>query len=298
MVSLKLGVIFPTLDVLDPIGIRDVAQAAEALGFSHLVAWEHVAGADVTHRRDWDGVSTLQPIHEPLVLFGYVAAVTRRLELVTGVLVLPQRQTVLVAKQAAEVDILSGGRLRLGVGVGWVEPEFRALNAGWTDRGRRSEEQIEVLRALWTREVVTFHGNWHHVQDMGISPLPMQRPIPIWIGGQADVSLRRVAAIGDGWMAPVSPVEVEQGRYVERLHRYARAAGRDPSEVGIEAIVSVAEDLHPEGSPRLRSPEQWKDDVETWRTLGATHVSFNSTGAGQSAQGHINAMERFIAVLR
>src|SRR5215212_9812276 len=210
---MELSAFFPTRTIgNDPAKIRDWAQAAEDLGYDHIEVPDHVFGA--TARGDWQPIYTEKDaFHETFTTLAFLAAVTTKVRLASGVLILPQRQTGIVAKQAAEVDILSGGRLRLGVGVGWVEPEFRALNAGWTDRGRRSEEQIEVLRALCTREVVTFHGNWHHIQDMGISPLPMQRPIPIWIGGQADISLRRVAAIGDGWMAPVSPVEVEQGRY-------------------------------------------------------------------------------------
>jgi probable F420-dependent oxidoreductase len=193
---MRIGVVFPTLELADPGAVREYAQAAEDLGYAHLTAWEHVVGADLSTRPDWTGPATLQRIHEPLVLFGYLAALTHRLELVTGVLALPQRQTVLVAKQAAEVDVLSGGRLRLGVGLGWVEPEFRALNENFTDRGRRIQEQIAVLRALFTQEVVTFHGRWHDLDAIGIAPLPT-RPIPIWIGGQADAALRRVAALVD-----------------------------------------------------------------------------------------------------
>src|SRR5829696_1250346 len=169
---MRIGVVFPTLEIADPSAVRDYAQAAEDLGYAHLSAWEHVVGVDLTDRPDWVGPPTLQPIHEPLVLFGYVAAVTHRLELVTEVLALPQRQTVLVAKQAAEVDVLSGGRLRLGVGLGWVEPEFRALGAAFTNRGRRVEEQLAVLRAVFTKEVVTFSGRWHDLDAVGIAPLP------------------------------------------------------------------------------------------------------------------------------
>jgi probable F420-dependent oxidoreductase len=228
---MRIGVVFPTLEVTDPGAIRDYAQAAEDLGYVHLSAWEHVVGADLRSRPDWTGPATLQAIHEPLVLFGYLAAVTQRLELVTGVLALPQRQTVLVAKQAAEVDVLSGGRLRLGVGLGWVEPEFRALNETFTDRGRRIQEQLAVLRALFTQEVVTFSGRWHDLDAVGIAPLPT-RPIPIWIGGQADAALRRVAALGDGWMPMIGPQQAQRDGFISRLRTYALERGRDPASIG------------------------------------------------------------------
>lgn len=294
----KMGVVLPTLELADGCALRDVAQAAEDLGFSHLVAWEHVLGADLTRRPGWEGPGTLQPIHEPFVLFGHLAAVTRRVELVTGVLVLPQRQTALVAKQAAEVDLLSGGRLRLGVGVGWVEPEFRALGASWTDRGRRADEQIAVLRALFTQDVVTFEGVWHHIEDMGICPLPVQRPIPIWVGGEVDASLRRAAALGDGWMSLVSPDEAERGHHLERLGAHARRAGRDPATVGVDATVSIGDGLHPGPVPTRRSAEEWRSDVDRWRALGASHLSFNSMGAGLSTpQQHIDALAEFTAAV-
>jgi probable F420-dependent oxidoreductase len=288
----KTGVLFPTIELPDPTAARDYAQAAEDLGFSHLVAWEHVAGADLSGRPAWAGPPTLVPLHEPLVLFGFLAGLTERIELVTGVLALPQRQTVLVAKQAAEVDILSGGRLRLGVGIGWAEPEFEALNEDFHDRGRRVDEQIRLLRALFTQQVVHFDGTWHRVDAMGIRPLPHQQPIPVWLGGHADVSLRRVATLGDGWMSLVSPDEAEG--FLERLHTYTREAGRAPEEVGIEATVSLTEDLHAQPVPRMRTPDQWRRDVQRWRELGATHLTVNSMGAGlTSAQEHVEALERF-----
>jgi probable F420-dependent oxidoreductase len=295
----KIGAILPTLDLADGCELRDFAQAAEDLGFSHIVTWEHVMGVDATHHPEWQGAGTLVPIHEPFVLFGYLAAVTHRVDLVTGVMVLPQRQTALLAKQAAEVDNLSEGRLRLGVGVGWVEPEFRALNEGWTDRGRRCDEQIAVLRALFTQKSVIFDGSWHHIHGMGISPLPVQRPIPIWVGGEADASLRRVALLGDGWMSPVSPDEAERGHFIERLDRYIREAGRDPASVGVEAIVSIGEDLHPEAPASWRTPDQWRHDVDRWRALGASHLSFNSMGVGlSSTQAHIDAIRQFMDAIR
>src|SRR5438270_11617945 len=198
---MRLGVVFPQTEITaDPIAVRDYAQAAEALGYTHLLAFDQVIGADTTHYRDWRGPYTYRTLfHEPLVLFGYLAGLTQRLEFVTGILILPQRQTVLVAKQAAEVDVLSRGRFRLGVGIGWNWVEYQALNEDFRNRGKRSEEQIAVLRALFTEESVTFHGRWHHIEAAGIKPLPIQRPIPIWIGGRSEATLERVAAMGDGW---------------------------------------------------------------------------------------------------
>ena len=291
---MRIGVVFPTLEMADPSAIRDFAQAAEDLDYAHLSAWEHVVGLDLTDRPDWVGPPTLQPIHEPLVLFGYVAAVTHRLELVTEVLALPQRQTVLVAKQAAEVDVLSGGRLRLGVGLGWVEPEFRALGAAFTDRGRRVEEQIAVLRALFTQEVVTFSGRWHQLEAVGIAPLPIQRPIPIWLGGQADAALRRVAALGEGWMPMLGPEEARREGCISRLHGYAKERGRDPAGIGIDPILSLTRGGPvPEGTASLRTPEEWLGDLAAWRSLGATHLSINTMGAGFSVQEHLDAIGRF-----
>jgi len=291
---MRIGVVFPTLEIADPSAVRDYAQAAEDLGYAHLSAWEHVVGVDLTDRPDWVGPPTLQPIHEPLVLFGYVAAVTHRLELVTEVLALPQRQTVLVAKQAAEVDVLSGGRLRLGVGLGWVEPEFRALGAAFTNRGRRVEEQITVLRALFTQEAVTFSGRWHRLEGVGIAPLPTQRPVPIWLGGQADAALRRVAAVGEGWMPMIGPVEARRHGFISRLRRYAQEQGRAPASIGIDPILSLTHGGPvPESTEQLRTPEQWLVDLEAWRTLGATHLSVNTMGAGFSVQQHLDAIGRF-----
>jgi probable F420-dependent oxidoreductase len=295
---MQIGVVFPTLELTDPSAVRDYAQAAEDLGYAHLTAWEHVVGVDLTNRPDWAGPPTLQPIHEPLVLFGHLAAVTQRLELVTGILALPQRQTVLVAKQAAEVDVLSGGRLRLGVGLGWVEPEFQALGEPFTNRGQRIQEQIAVLRALFTQEVVTFSGRWHQLEGVGIAPLPIQRPIPIWIGGQADAALRRVAALGEGWMPMFGPQEARRDGSVRRLHGYGREQGRDPADIGIDAILTLTHGGPvPEAAAPLRPPAAWVEDVRAWRALGVTHLSVNTMGAGLSVSDHLDAIGRFKQVV-
>ncbi|HWE60946.1 MAG TPA: LLM class F420-dependent oxidoreductase [Chloroflexota bacterium] len=281
---MKIGVIFPQLEITeDPIAVREYAQAAEAIGYRHLVTYDHVVGADTTSRPNWRGPYTVHSLfHEPLVLFGYLAGLTQRIEFVTGVLILPQRQTVLVAKQAAEVDVLSHGRFRLGVGVGWNEVEYQALNENFANRGRRSEEQIAVLRALFTQESVTFHGRWHHIEAAGIKPLPVQRPIPIWIGGGSDATLERVGRIGDGWFPQQSPEEVRPR--LEQVRAHARAAGRDPAAIGIEGRLSLSS----------VPPDRWLPTVQAWQALGATHLDFNTMNAGlPSPQAHIDAIRRF-----
>ena len=213
---MKLGVVFPQTEIgSDPIAVKDYAQAAEALGYSHLIVYDHVLGADTQFHQGWTGSYTSKDMfHEPFVLFGYLAGITSKLEMVTAVLILGQRQTALVAKQAAEVDVLSGGRLRLGIGVGWNHVEYESLGQNFHDRGKRSEEQIRLLRSLWTEEVVQFQGRWHQVTHAGINPPPVQRPIPIWMGAGGRLSpvptdrvLRRVARLSDGWFPQFSPDE-------------------------------------------------------------------------------------------
>lgn len=282
---MKIGVTFPQNEITADVGaVRAYAQAAEELGYDYLLAYDHVLGADTTHRPDWRGPYTAQSLfHEPLVLFGFLAGITTRMEFVPGVIILPQRQTALVAKQAAEVDVLSGGRFRLGIGVGWNAVEYEALNEDFTNRGKRSEEQIAVLRALFTQEVVTFHGRWHHIEAAGLNPLPVQRPIPIWIGGSQDVTLRRVARLGDGWFPQMGPNDQARAM-LEKLRGYAEAAGRDPASIGIDARVSIAG----------KDPDDWAREVAGWRALGATHLAVNTMKAGlRSPQEHIAAIRRF-----
>jgi probable F420-dependent oxidoreductase len=282
---MKFGVIFPQTEIgADPGGVRDFAQAAEALGYDHLIPYDHVIGANPASRPGWTPpYSHKDMFHEPFVLFGYLAAVTERIGLATGILILPQRQTVLVAKQAAAVDVLSKGRLRLGIGIGWNPVEYEALGENFNDRGRRSEEQIEVLRALWTKELVTFDGRWHKITDAGINPLPVQRPIPIWFGGNAEAVLRRVGRLGDGWFPLAEPGDKVR-EMIEKVKSYAREAGRDPSAIGIEGRVNAA------GG----TPEKWRETVSQWKALGATHVSVNTMKAGLArAADHVNAIRRF-----
>jgi len=284
--AMRVGVVLPTYEIpTDPAAIADFAQAAEQLGYAHLAVMDHVVGADLTQRANWNNRETLCDFHEPFVVFGYLAGVTKRLEFVTDVLVLPQRQTILVAKQAAEVDVLSHGRLRLNVGVGWAAPEFQALNEDFQTRGQRIDEQIAVLRALFTQEVVTFHGRWHHIEAMGIRPLPVQRPIPIWLGGDVEASLRRVGAIGDGWAPLLEPDQATQAA-IARMHDYARASGRDPNSIGIEGAIYLAD----------KTPDDWRRESAAWAALGATSLTLYPLDAGlSSVQAHVTALERFKA---
>jgi len=284
---MRIGVVFPQTEIgSDPAAVRDYAQAAEDLGYTHLLAYDHVVGAD-PNRPDgqpWRGPYTVATLfHEPLVLFAYLGAITKTIEFVSGIIILPQRQAVLVAKQAAEVDVLTGGRLRLGVAVGWNQVEYEALGETWENRGRRIVEQVAVMRALWTQDVVDFHGRWHSISKAGILPLPVQRPIPIWFGGMSEPVLKRIARIGDGWFPQFRPGDAAR-QTIERLHGYMAGYGRPPSAVGIEGRVGVANS----------TPDDWRKAIDDWRALGATHLSVNTMGAGlASPRDHIEALRRF-----
>ncbi len=267
---MRVGVVFPQTEIgNDPARIKEFAQAAEDLGYTHLVPYDHVLGAVPTGRRPgWRPIYTnLSPFHEPFVLLAFLAAVTKRIELAPGVIVLPQRQTALVAKQAAALDVLSGGRLRLGVGIGWNDVEFEALGMDFHDRGKRIEEQIALLRSLWTSEVVDFVGRWHRVDRAALNPLPLQRPIPLWMGADAKVAVKRVARLADGWFSHLPPDD--EGRAgIERFREYVRAAGRDPGKVGVEGRVYAARG----------GPDEWSRAAEVFRDMGCTHLEFNVGG--------------------
>ncbi|GAC1629243.1 MAG: LLM class flavin-dependent oxidoreductase [Ktedonobacteraceae bacterium] len=280
---MQIGVTFPQNEIgADPAVLRDYVQTVEGLGYSHLVIYDHVLGADPTNRPGWKGYTQEDMFHEPFVLFGYFAALTT-LELVTAVLILPQRQTALVAKQAAEVDVLTGGKLRLGIGVGWNPVEYEALGEDFHTRGRVVEEQIEVLRLLWSREVVSYKGSYHTITEAGLNPLPIHRSIPIWTGGSADMLLRRTARLADGWF-PLGSPNAQMRETVERLRNYIKEAGREQSAVGIEARISVADG----------NLDEWVRQTQTWRELGATHISLSTMNAGfTSLQEHLDALRRY-----
>lgn len=286
---LKIGVVFPqTESGTDMVAIRDYIQAVEGMGYKHLLAYDHVLGAGLANRPNWKGPYNSETLfHEVFMLFSYAAAITTQLEFVTGVLILPQRQTALVAKQAAQLDLFSGGRVRLGIGTGWNEVEYDSLNEDFHNRGKRSEEQIEVLRLLWTQPVVKFDGQWHHIPEAGILPMPVQRPIPIWFGGEAEVVLKRVARIGDGWF-PQAQLDDRGRGLVAQIRQYIVEAGRKVEDVGIEPRLHLA---------RLPLSEL-ADTVRGWQELDVTHLSISTMGMGfTTLDAHVQKLREALDVL-
>lgn len=285
---MRVGVVFPQTELGGDAGaVRAYAQRVEELGYTHVLAYDHVVGADPTVHEGWNGPYDVHTtFHEPLVMFGYLAAITTTVELVTGVIILPQRQTALVAKQAAEVDLLSGGRLRLGVGIGWNAVEYEALGEDFSNRGKRSAEQIELLRLLWSDQTVTFDGNFHKVTGAGLAPLPVQRPIPVWIGAASEAGYRRIGRLADGWfpmMGPGSGLDYARG-IVEKA---AVAAGRDPAAIGMEGRASWSGD-----------DDAAISEVTAWADAGATHLSINTMGAGLSTvDDHLAVLARVVEAL-
>jgi probable F420-dependent oxidoreductase len=279
---MQIGVVFPQTEIGPDAGaVRAYGERVQQLGFRHLLAYDHVLGADPAVHQGWNGpydVSTM--FHEPLVLFGYLAAVTR-LELVTGIIILPQRQTALVAKQAAEVDLLTGGRFRLGVGLGWNSVEYEALGKDFSDRGRRADEQVELLRRLWTEPSITFNGVNERVTGAGIAPLPVQRPIPIWFGAQSTAAYKRAGRLGDGWFPQVPPgPKLDAARAI--VEQAAIAADRDPGAIGMEGRVSWTGDT-----------AKLVDQADRWRQAQASHLSVNTMGTGlTSVDQHLVALEQ------
>jgi len=279
----RVGVVFPQTELGgDPGAVRAYGQRVEELGFTHLLAYDHVVGADPEVHAGWNGPYDVRTtFHEPLVMFGFLAAVTKSLELVTGVVILPQRQTALVAKQAAEVDLLSGGRLRLGVGIGWNAVEYEALGQDFGTRGKRSAEQIELLRRLWTEQSVTFGGSFDVVTGAGLAPMPVQRPIPIWIGAASAAGYRRAGRLADGWFPMMSPGP-QLDEALTEIERGAAAAGRDPASIGMEGRVRWTGDL-----------DAVVGKIEAWSQAGASHLSVDTMGAGLAhVDDHLEVLAR------
>jgi probable F420-dependent oxidoreductase len=278
----QIGVVFPQTEIgPDPVVVRAYAAAAEELGYAHILAYDHVLGADPAGHPGWSGPYDVDTqFHEPFVLYGYLAAITS-LELVTGVIILPQRQTALVAKQAAEVDLLAEGRFRLGVGLGWNAVEYEALDKEFTNRGRRLEEQVALLRRLWTERSVTFHGRYERVTAAGLAPMPVQRPIPIWFGAQSPRAYRRVGRLADGWFPQWRPgPEIDEA--IAQVRAAAEAAGRDPDSIGMEGRASLT-----------RGVADAAEQIRQWEALGASHVAVNTMGIGAiGVDGHIAALHQ------
>ncbi len=286
---MRIGVAFPTTEIgTDPAVIRDFAQAVEDLGFDHITAIDHVLQAATPEANDWRSYYTRDnAFHEPFVLFGFIAAVTRRLELSTAILILPQRPAILVAKQAAELDVLSAGRLRLGVGIGWNALEFDALGQNFRNRARRIEEQVALMRALWTNETITFDGEWHTVDESGLNPLPIQQPIPVWFGAFEAPAIKRAGRLGDGWfLNPRVAPGAEAKNQIAVFRKAAEDTGRDPSALGIDAT------LHIGGG----GPDDWVQQAADWQTQGVSHVTLRTMYAGLTTpDDHIDALKRFKA---
>lgn len=282
---MKYGIVFPQTEFpADANAIRDFTQTAEALGFNHILAYDHILGANPDRPGGWAGPYTFRdPFEEPLTLFSFMAGITTTISFITGIIILPQRQTALFAKQAATLDVLSQGRLRIGVALGWNEVEYVALNQDFHTRAKRFEEQVELLRQLWTKPLVTYQGRWHTIPDAGLNPLPIQQPIPLWFGGHADSVLQRVARFADGWL-PNYRTAAEAAPALESLAGYLERYGRTLDQLGIE--------------PRLRYGEgdvsAWLSVAAGWEAAGATHLTLNTMGAGFStADAHIAAMRHF-----
>ena len=283
---MQISAWFPTRDIgTDPVRVRDWAQAAEELGYDHIEVPDHVFGA--TARDGWSPRYTEQdPFHETFVTLGFLAAVTTTIGLASGVLILPQRQTGVVAKQAAQVDILSGGRLRLGVGVGWNHVEYEALNEDWKSRGTRQREQVEVLKKLWCDDLVTYQGRFHQFTEVNITPRPVQRPIPVWFGGSSDAVVKRAAQIGDGWM-PIMAPDHEAEAKLEQLRNHLSDCGRDTSAFGIEGWLRMDK----------ADPDEWGVAADGWRKLGADIVMLYPMYRIPDIDDQIETLRRFKEVV-
>ena len=296
---MQFGVVFPQYEIGADAGqIKAYAQGVEALGYDYVMAFDHVLGANTASRPDWQGPYTLETMfHEPFTLFGYMAGITSKLGFATGVIILPQRQAALVAKQAACIDVLCNGRLRLGIGTGWNQVEYEALGADFGERGKIFDDQIEVLRALWTKPSVTLNTPYHTINDAGINPLPIQRPIPLWFGGggvhpvwktpNVEKVIRRIARVGDGWMPSFNPTE-EGHELLERFRSYCREYGRDPAKIGLEGIAMA----------HKKTRDSWTQLIATWQSLGATHIAISTMHDNlKGADQHLRRLEEVRGIL-
>jgi probable F420-dependent oxidoreductase len=289
---MQLGTLLPLGDIGgSPAVLKEYAQAAADAGYDFIEAPDHVLGVNAASRPGWDRNTNDDLFHDPFVLFGYLAGVTPQLGFSTGVLILPQRQTALVAKQAACLDVLCGGRFRLGIGVGWNEVEFVGLNENFRNRGRRSEEQVQVMQKLWAEPHVTFEGRWHRIDDAGINPRPASGKVPVWFGGHHERTLERIAKWGDGWMPNAYPADQSALNVFATLRKLTEEAGRDPAAIGIEVWTSM-------GSG---SETDWAKEAQFWKRAGATHLCLTTTFhrrhhhrlAGHTLSDHVGALKRF-----
>jgi len=294
---MQLGASLPAGDIgTGPAVLRDFAQEAEGLGFSYLQVPDHVLGKNPAAPTNGARVgTTATAYHDPFVLFGFLSGVTTKIGFSVGVLILAQRQAALVAKQAASLDELSGGRFRLGVGVGWNEIEFQGLGEDFHTRGRRSAEQVRYMQALWGQPHTTFQGDFHHLDDGGINPRPKSGRVPVWFGGHAEATFKRAAKYGDGFMPLAYPAGEKALAAFEKLRGLIKEAGRKPEDVGIEVWTS----------PGTGTEEDWRKEISFWKANGVTHVTAHTTYAspnhkriaGTSAAEHMAALKRYRAAV-
>lgn len=284
---MDFGVVFPQTEIgPEPGPAKELIQAVEKMGFEGLVIYDHVLGANTDFYKN-SGVDFFYDIddnfHEIMVLLGYAAAITERIKLITGIVILPQRQTTLVAKQAAEVDVLSNGRLVLGIAVGWNPVEFEALGEDFHNRGKRIEEQIDVMRTLWTKKVVNYMGRWHTIRQAGLKPFPVQQPIPLWIGGDAYPVLRRAGRLGDGWF-PTTARASDAKKKIAVIRESALQAGRNPDDIVIGITINLSE------VPMANIPEF----IAQWQELGASKFYLDTMNCGlDTVPNHLDAFREY-----
>lgn len=286
---MEFGAVLPHNEIgSDPGAMRAYAQGIESLGATHLLIYDHVLGADPARPGGWKGAYDKDvAFHEPFTTFAFIAAVTEKLEMITAVMILPQRQTALVAKQAAEVAILSNNRFRLGVGTGWNEIEYVGLNENFRNRGKRQAEQVELLRRLWQEETFDYAGDYHRIDAAGINPRPAQ-PIPIWFGGSAPALLDRCARLGDGWI-PLMGANDAARECINRLKSGREAAGLKWQDFGIQAQAQFA------GG----NPDRWKNHADKWAALGASHLAIATHNAGPAdVDEHLSRIESYLNAVR
>ena len=288
---MKLGLSFPQTEIgTDPSKIKDFMQSAEDLGYDFITFVDHVLGEEAPRGASFAGNYTRDfMFHEVMVLMGYAAAVTNKIGLGTAVMILPQRQAVLVAKQAAEVDLLSGGRLRLGVGLGWNKVEYDGLGMPFGNRAKRFSEQRDVMRELWAKRVVAYRGDFHSFDSAGINPEPLQRPIPVWIGAMKEVAVRRAARVGDGWfMYPRQDPGNEAHAMISTYRQAAAEAGREPDSLGVNATVFANQGA---------GPDEWRSIMEKWERMGVNELTFRTAESDlENLEAHMDAIKKMAEV--
>ena len=282
---MEIGAVFPHNEIgTDPQAIKDYAQGVEELGVTHLLIYDHVLGADRDRPGGFEGPYDKDvAFHEPFTTFAFIAAVTKKLDMITTVMILPQRQTVLVAKQAAELAILSNNRFKLGIGVGWNAVEYTGLNENFKNRGERQDGQVELMRLLWESEVLEYKGDYHHIDKASINPRP-SKSVPIWFGGGAPQLIERCADLGDGWIPLMGPNEAAR-KTLAAIKEKRESKGLDWDNFGVQAQAQYA------GG----DAERWNKHAEKWRNLGASHLAIATHNAEPTnVDGHLGRIKEYL----